>query len=122
MKTLGIVRRIDDLGRVVIPKEVRQNANIKEGDALEVVLVQMNGKWCPMFVPYDPNNSGVDLNKVEQANTRTVTMRDTDNDAAYYFTMSEGAYALLEWLYDHDAIRDGWDYEDGHHIETETFV
>lgn len=35
-KSTGIVRRIDDLGRVVIPKEIRRNLNIKEGDPLEL--------------------------------------------------------------------------------------
>ena len=38
MKATGIVRRIDDLGRVVIPKEVRQQLGIREGDPLELYL------------------------------------------------------------------------------------
>lgn len=37
MKSTGIVRRIDDLGRVVIPKEIRRNLKIKEGDPLEII-------------------------------------------------------------------------------------
>lgn len=36
MKTTGIIRRIDDLGRVIIPKEIRKSVGIKEGDALEI--------------------------------------------------------------------------------------
>ena len=36
MKHTGMVRRIDDLGRIIIPKEIRRNYNIKEGDALEI--------------------------------------------------------------------------------------
>ena len=36
MKSTGIIRRIDDLGRVVIPKEVRRTVGIYEGDALEI--------------------------------------------------------------------------------------
>ena len=36
MKATGIVRRIDDLGRVVIPKEIRRSMRIKEGDPLEI--------------------------------------------------------------------------------------
>lgn len=36
MKATGIVRRIDDLGRVVIPKEVRRTLGIREGDPLEI--------------------------------------------------------------------------------------
>lgn len=38
MKATGIVRRIDDLGRVVIPKEIRRSVNIREGDPLEIFL------------------------------------------------------------------------------------
>ena len=38
MKATGIVRRIDDLGRVVIPKEVRQQLGIREGDPLELYM------------------------------------------------------------------------------------
>ena len=36
MKATGIVRRIDDLGRVVVPKEIRRILRIREGDPLEI--------------------------------------------------------------------------------------
>ena len=36
MKPTGIVRRVDDLGRVVIPKEIRRTLGIKEGEPLEI--------------------------------------------------------------------------------------
>ncbi len=36
MKATGIVRRIDDLGRVVVPKEIRKVLRIREGDPLEI--------------------------------------------------------------------------------------
>ena len=36
MKATGIVRRIDDLGRVVVPKEIRKTLRIREGDSLEI--------------------------------------------------------------------------------------
>lgn len=38
MKATGIVRRIDDLGRVVIPKEIRRNLRIREGEPLEIFV------------------------------------------------------------------------------------
>ena len=38
MKATGIVRRIDDLGRVVIPKEIRRTLRIREGDPLLITL------------------------------------------------------------------------------------
>ena len=38
MKSIGLVRRIDDLGRVVIPKEIRRIIKVKEGDPLEIFV------------------------------------------------------------------------------------
>ena len=38
MRATGIVRRVDDLGRVVIPKEIRRSMGIKEGEPLEIYL------------------------------------------------------------------------------------
>ena len=38
MKTTGIIRRIDDLGRIVIPKELRKTLRIKNGDSLEIFV------------------------------------------------------------------------------------
>ena len=38
MKATGVVRRIDDLGRIVVPKEVRRTMRIKEGDSLEIFI------------------------------------------------------------------------------------
>jgi len=36
MKATGIVRRLDDLGRIVLPKEIRRSLNVSEGDAMEI--------------------------------------------------------------------------------------
>ena len=38
MKTTGIIRRIDELGRIVIPKEIRKNLRIKNGESLEIFV------------------------------------------------------------------------------------
>ena len=51
MKTTGIIRRIDDLGRIVIPKELRRSLRIKNGDTLEVFVDNDNiilKKYSPM--------------------------------------------------------------------------
>ncbi len=42
MKATGIVRRIDDLGRVVIPKEIRRTMRIKEGDPSFTTLTEFD--------------------------------------------------------------------------------
>lgn len=54
MKATGIVRRIDDLGRVVIPKEIRRNLGIREGTPLEL-FVENGGV---LFKLYDPIGEG----------------------------------------------------------------
>lgn len=51
MKATGIVRRIDDLGRVVIPKEIRRTMRIREGDPLEI-YTDANGEV--IFKKYSP--------------------------------------------------------------------
>ena len=52
MKATGIVRRIDDLGRVVIPKEIRRTLRIREGDPLEIFTEREGSvilrKYSPM--------------------------------------------------------------------------
>ena len=51
MKATGIVRRIDDLGRVVIPKEIRRTMRIREGDPLEIFT---NADGEVIFKKYSP--------------------------------------------------------------------
>lgn len=59
MKSTGIIRRIDDLGRVVIPKEIRRALRIREGDPLELFTVQ--GGVC--FKKYNPISDARDIVK-----------------------------------------------------------
>lgn len=51
MKATGIVRRIDDLGRVVIPKEIRRSMRVKEGDPLEIYTTNDGGIVFKKYVP-----------------------------------------------------------------------
>ena len=51
MKATGIVRRIDDLGRIVIPKEIRRTLRIREGDPLEI-YTEKDGEV--IFKKYSP--------------------------------------------------------------------
>ena len=51
MKATGIVRRIDDLGRIVVPKEIRRTMRIREGDPLEIYV---NDEGSIMLKKYSP--------------------------------------------------------------------
>ncbi len=58
MKATGIVRRIDDLGRVVIPKEIRRTMRIREGDPLEIYTTR-DGEV--IFKKYSLSSAGWDF-------------------------------------------------------------
>ena len=66
MKATGIVRRIDDLGRVVIPKEIRRTMRIREGDPFKIHTVKLvklainihpHSGWYFIF-GHSPNTTG----------------------------------------------------------------
>jgi AbrB family looped-hinge helix DNA binding protein len=80
MKT-GIIRRIDDLGRIVIPKEIRRKFNIHEGDPLEISLD--GNKIC--FELYIPSNDYEDkimriINDLEKDDYLTSDLTSLQND------------------------------------------
>ena len=54
MKATGVVRRIDELGRVIIPKEIRRTMRISEGDPLEIYT---DKDGAIIFKKYAPNNT-----------------------------------------------------------------
>lgn len=84
MKATGIIRRVDDLGRVVIPKEIRRNLGIYEGEALEIYIedggvlfkkfetnlsLEAKTLWerAEMNIPYDDPNRHAILDALSKA-------------------------------------------------------
>jgi AbrB family looped-hinge helix DNA binding protein len=57
MKTTGIVRRVDDLGRIVIPREVRKSMGLKDGTPFEV-FTSTNGDI--IFKPFNESKFKID--------------------------------------------------------------
>lgn len=77
MKATGIIRRIDDLGRVVIPKEIRRTLRIREGDPLEIFIE----KDCVCFQKYSALGSlSEDILRVVQ----TMAQRTFKHQVAIY--------------------------------------
>lgn len=80
MKATGIVRRIDDLGRVVIPKEIRRTLRIREGDPLEIFTDREGGV---ILKKYSPIGELTDFSKeyadsLQQATNHIVLISDND--------------------------------------------
>ena len=59
MKATGIVRRIDDLGRVVIPKEIRRTMRIREGASSMKTIFYLSGNNAKRLHSDDPFRIGV---------------------------------------------------------------
>ena len=79
MRETGIVRRIDELGRVVIPKEIRKTLRIKEGDPLEI----FTDKDELFFKKYSPLSSISDYGKwvadgIQETTEKICIITDTD--------------------------------------------
>lgn len=86
MKATGIVRRIDDLGRVVIPKEIRRTLRIKEGDPLEI-FTDRDGEV--IFKKYSPigelaDFAGIYAETLSKTSGLPVCITDKDSIIAVY--------------------------------------
>lgn len=82
LKATGIIRRVDDLGRIVIPKEIRRTLHIREGDPLEIYTSNDGGivfkKYCPLWDVV--TKSGKHLcDVIANANDIKVALTDRDS-------------------------------------------
>lgn len=80
MKATGIVRRIDDLGRVVIPKEIRRTLRIREGDPLEIFTDREGEVILKKYSPIGELTSIAKQYTECLAQTLGCTVCITDND------------------------------------------
>ena len=83
MKATGIVRRIDDLGRVIIPKEIRRSLRIREGDPLEIYVED----GAIIYKKYHPISSlssfvGKFAQVLESLSSHSVLITDRDSVVA----------------------------------------
>ena len=86
MKATGIVRRVDDLGRIVIPKEIRRTYRIREGDPLEIFTEKDGGV---IFKKYSPMGDLQEFaaqmcDSMGEASGQIVAIADRDSIIALY--------------------------------------
>ena len=84
MKATGIVRRIDDLGRVVIPKEIRRTMRIREGDPLEIYTDREGGVILKKYSPISELNefAGEFIESAHSVLGDSAVVTDTDQVVA----------------------------------------
>ena len=80
MKSTGVVRRIDDLGRVVIPKEIRRSLRIREGDSLEICSDGPEGITLRKYSQVETIESFINqyVDAIYQSSKKEIIVTDTE--------------------------------------------
>lgn len=100
----GIVRRVDDLGRIVIPRDLRRRLRVQEGDAIELNIAEMDGKRGLFLCPY----TGLDERMDRQAKeVLKILGRQLPEGYEIGLLFNAGVFASIETGYGKN-IREDW--------------
>ena len=97
MKSTGVIRRIDELGRIVIPKEIRKNLNIREGENLEI-MIDSNNIILAKHSPLININNIIDKIKDSLSDVITDTIIITDREKIVSSTKPEMNNQKINYL------------------------
>ena len=117
---IGIIRIMDDLGRVVIPKEYRRATNIKEGDSFEIfatsdntlilrkaTVKEVDGVMVKVETTVAPIQTSVTPEK------RVCHFESEYGNDPIVIKVNESQYKLLEFLCREDLLNSDWNFNDG---------
>lgn len=118
---IGIIRIMDDLGRVVIPKEYRRATNIKEGDSFEIFATSDNTLILRKATVKEVDGVMVKVETtVAPVATPTPSNKHTyyfqneyDDNEKHVFTINDDQDKLLDWLCENDLISSDYIIERG---------
>lgn len=99
MKSTGIVRRLDDLGRIVIPKEIRKSLKFMEGDALEL-FVKNNSLILKKYDNSDEIAQNC-ANWVDQHQRQIISVSMVNNTTICVFKTDNGEFKSASAIHNH---------------------
>ena len=102
-KHSGVIRRVDDLGRIVIPKEMRNFMNVKEGDPYEISCTD-NGFIIEKYV--EGEEISKEVKKENKKEKILVEIKKDYSDYLAYLKVSKEVLDFLVWL-DDEGMLDG---------------
>ena len=97
MKATGIVRRVDDLGRVVIPKDIRSTCGIREGDPFEIFIETSDGMPMVCFRKYETSHLRDIASMADRIDEEMVESGYMANRAEVRKHFAEIAKLVKEW-------------------------
>jgi AbrB family looped-hinge helix DNA binding protein len=100
---MTVTRRIDDLGRIVLPREMREAMQIKEGEAFDVTNTYDGKIVLEKSKPINPDTVEVRLNIPRD---RKMYIIRFDDCAGEVVLLTENQIKLINWLRDNDYLKD----------------
>jgi AbrB family looped-hinge helix DNA binding protein len=97
LNVVGIIRAMDDLGRVVIPKEIRRTIGVKEGDSLDI-LAMTDGSILLRKVVNNQPVCGCPCAVKTESEKKVVNFVDNYNDTTKVVKITTEQDKLLDWL------------------------
>ena len=104
MKATGIIRRMDELGRVVIPKEVRNALRLEDNMPLEIFTEDNDKVIFRKYFPDEGEKIETDNNKNESFTD--VFLYNIEQDDEHYLKLSNNCVKFLKFLFDEGIISD----------------
>ena len=116
MKATGIIRRMDEIGRIVIPKEIRRSMHLEEGEALEIFTEEN----AVIFKKYGINDEEEEREEKEMEK-KIIKITDSYESKIDYVKLSEEAVDFFQWLSDEGMLSGGIEFEIVDEVEIKEF-
>ena len=118
MKATGIIRRMDELGRIVIPKEIRKFMHLEENEPFEV----FTEKDAVIFKKYGVNDKEEERKEdKKEMEKNIIKITDSHEDKIQYVKLSKEASDFLYWMWDEGMLNDNLDFEIVDEVEIKEF-
>ena len=114
LNVMGIIRAMDDLGRIVIPKEIRRVINIKEGDSLDIFAMTDGSILLRKVVDNKPVCGCPCSTTPAVKEKKVVHFVDNYNDVTKIVKITDEQDNLLSWLINNDYLNSEVDVNNGY--------
>lgn len=115
---MGIIRTMDDLGRIVIPKEIRRATNIKEGDSLDILSTREGAIILRKAVDNKPI-CDCPCSQAKDTEKVVYTLASEYLEEVKVITITKEQEKLLDYLHENDYINSEWNITKGYPVTTD---
>lgn len=120
MKATGIIRRVDELGRFVIPKEIRRSMDIQDNDGLEIYTTNDGCLVLQKYVedndqmPEIFNECGKPAEPPTKTDRKNIIFHDSNSNEDYYLRLNDSQIDLLDYLFKEYIVEGSFEIIESH--------